>query len=243
LEDSSFYGQEYRWTRRVNRSVAIAAQLVTVAEYGEFLKSKPPGVEQLTVSRATPDRDCPTNWSDWYSAAKYCRWLSEKEGVAEEQMCYPKMSEIKPGMAMPANYLSRTGYRLPTEAEWEYACRAGTDSGYSFGDDDRLLGQYSWNGANAGGRTWPVGQKRPNDFGLFDMHGNVWQWCQDENAENPISGDDVEDRMNIREQTMRVLRAGVHTHDAASERSHARAAAFASAYRTGHGFRVVRTLP
>jgi formylglycine-generating enzyme required for sulfatase activity len=143
-------------------------------------------------------------------AAQYCNWLSEQEGIPPDQWCYPDHKEIKDGMKPLPGYLRRTGYRLPTEAEWEYACRAGTLSSRGYGSSDELLPRYAWYIHNAQDRTWPVGQKRPNDLGLFDMHGNLWTWVQDAWAVYP-RGDLTEDKEDMRpfeDRNARVLRGG-----------------------------------
>jgi formylglycine-generating enzyme required for sulfatase activity len=112
--------------------------------------------------------DLPVEQVTWPQAARFCNARSRAEGL---RPCY---NEDDGACAFDAD-----GYRLPTEAEWEYACRAGTDGDYSFGDDARKLGDFAWFADNAGKKTHPVGRKKPNAWGLFDMHGNVAEWCQD----------------------------------------------------------------
>jgi formylglycine-generating enzyme required for sulfatase activity len=150
---------------------------------------------------------------NWFTAAQFCRWLSEQEGVPPDQMCFPPIDEIKEGMVLPADYLSRTGYRLPTEAEWEYACRAGAVTSRYYGSSEDLLGYYGWFNGNSQVRTQPVGRLKPNDFGLFDMHGNTWQWCQERGIASRPWGqkaprEDREDTEPVVELHGRVLRGG-----------------------------------
>jgi formylglycine-generating enzyme required for sulfatase activity len=197
---------------------------------------------------SSPGPDCPIGVS-WYDAAKYCRWLSEREGIAEEQMCYPPVAEIEKcwggntPLRLPADYLQRTGYRLPTEAEWEHACRAQTATAYSFGGAAGLLDRYGWYIMNAEQRTWPVGQKRPNDVGLFDMHGNVLQWCQD--VYRDLGHEDVEDKedlKNVRNTDSRSSRGGAFEVHALSARSSNRVGRPAGDRYTAIGFRPAKTL-
>ena len=112
-------------------------------------------------------------------------------------------------------------FRLPSEAEWEHACRAGTDTAYSFGNDPSDQGVHGWFGGNADGRTHSVGQKKPNPWGLFDMHGNVWEWCQDVWHGNGFRGapEDGSAWMAGGEQRIRILRGGSWGNDAKDARS------------------------
>lgn len=125
--------------------------------------------------------DSPATQVTWNDAVAFCDWLGREE---------------------------RAKYRLPTEAEWEFACRAGTTSDYSCGDDPAQLGDFAWYGKNTSGRSEKVGTKRPNPFGLFDMHGNTREWCADWYDKAWYKHSPAEDPTGPETGTGRVLRGG-----------------------------------
>ena len=191
--------------QRIARSFAIASKAVTVAQFKRFLAERP-DVRHHYLERHSPEPDGPIIMVTWYEAAQYCNWLSEREGLPLSEWCYPPHADIKDGMKPIPDYLKRTGYRLPTEAEWEYASRAGSRVSRFFGSDPELLGRYVWQLANSQDRTWPVGQKRPNDLGMFDVHGNSCTWLQEAMREYQVRGgnatEDVEDRTVVKDSNV-----------------------------------------
>ncbi|MGF7036212.1 formylglycine-generating enzyme required for sulfatase activity [Paenibacillus mucilaginosus] len=129
-------------------------------------------------------------------------------------------------------------FTLPTEAQWEYAARAGTSTAWDFGDNESLLGEYAWFGDNSGGATHPAGQKKPNAWGLHDLYGNVQEWCRDWYAA-PYPQGDAADPQGPKSGESRVLRGGAWGDDYTMVRSAYRNAAGADAKTPGIGFRVV----
>jgi len=169
------------------------------------------------------DKDCPASHVDWNDATAFCQKLTDLER---------KAGKLKAGES----------YRLPTEAEWEYACRAGTETSYSFSDDEKHLGQYAWfkgNAFDAGERyAHAVGLKKPNPWGLYDMHGNVHEWCSDWH-DGKLSGGT--DPVGPEGGSDRVLRGGGWGRYPSDCRSALRNVSVPS-YRSGAlGFRVARS--
>jgi formylglycine-generating enzyme required for sulfatase activity len=138
----------------ISRGFWMGKYEVTQGEYLAVMGSNP--------SYFTGDTNRPVETVSWYDATNYCGTLTQRE---------------RAGGRIATNSV----YRLPTEAEWEHACRAETSTRFSYGDDPGYtnLTNYAWYSDNSGGTTHPVGQKLPNLWGLYDMHGNVWEWCQD----------------------------------------------------------------
>jgi formylglycine-generating enzyme required for sulfatase activity/serine/threonine protein kinase len=232
--------------RRIARTFAIAAKAVTVEEFQRYLTDRGLG-KSIHRERYSPEEGGPINNVSWYMAAQYCNWLSEKEGIPKDHWCYPEdPKDIKVGMKLKEGHLKLKGYRLPTEAEWEYACRAETESSNYYGTSAELLPRYAWYINNSYDRTWPVGQKRPNDFGLFDMHGNVWHWCQDRYMEYPVDKDgkpvgDDEDGEVVKNNQTYSMRGGSFNNHPMSVRAATRYKFEPQFGRLPFGFRLART--
>ena len=185
---------------------------------------------------------------NWFGAAHYCNWLSKREGILEDQWCYKTNSQKQfgPGIQAKERFWELTGYRLPTEAEWEFACRAGTTTEYFFGQTDRLLTHYAWNRVNSGRRTRPVASLKPNDLGLFDILGNVNEWCYDLDKPYAISTATLDDTPGldpVDNNRFRIVRGGAFDSLPASCRSAFRGDLAPRNYTLIMGFRLVRTMP
>jgi acetoin utilization deacetylase AcuC-like enzyme/formylglycine-generating enzyme required for sulfatase activity len=139
----------------------------------------------------------PVDTVNWTDAASYCNLRSLAENL---RPCYDEET-------WECNFRAN-GYRLPTEAEWEYACRAGTNTPYSFGRDARNLSKYGWFKGNSSKKTHPVGQKEPNGWGIYDMHGNVAEWCNDVYAKSYYKESPSRNPRGPEKGDVRVLRGG-----------------------------------
>jgi eukaryotic-like serine/threonine-protein kinase len=192
---------------KISRTVVTQAQYEAVTGKNPS-QPKAPGLPVTAVS--------------WFDAIDFCNALSDRQSLPR---AYVRQGD-------KVRWLKEAdGYRLPTEAEWEYAARAGTETAWSFGDDEKLLAEHGWFADNSGQEVQPAGRKKPNAWGLFDMHGNVWEWCWDlygSYSRPPAAGRD------------RVLRGGSFIFDARSLRSAKRFKSSPELQRRNFGFRCAR---
>jgi formylglycine-generating enzyme required for sulfatase activity len=190
----------------------------------------------------------------WFDAVRYCRWLSAKEGIPEDQQCYPPVTLDRagePAVQLKVGYLERRGYRLPTEGEWEHACRAGTVTPRYYGWTDAVLGEYEWCHLQLGfvpGTAQPVGRLMPNPLGMFDMLGNVAEWTTDDVNKTNVERDGLvhesEQPILFSGMSRCVVRGGARNTVPgfvySSSRNGGSAGGGGNHY---NGFRIARTLP
>jgi formylglycine-generating enzyme required for sulfatase activity/serine/threonine protein kinase len=212
---------------RITKPFWLGATEVTVGQFNKFAAATGYQTESQKAANESKAKtyknpgyavadDSPAAFITWNDAVAFCTWLSRQE---------------------------KATYRLPTEAEWEYACRAGTTTQYPFGDDHAELAKYGWFNKNAGGRSHAVGTLSPNAFGLFDMQGNVQEWCEDRFEESWYEKSPIDDPTGPAAGSNRVMRGGPWNHFDSSCRSAARfygPPTFRTAYNPG--FRVVRVI-
>ena len=179
----------------------------------------------------------------WNDAVAYCNWLSEQDNLPPDQWCYEpnEHGQYVAGLKVKPNALSLNGYRLPTGDEWEYACRAGAVTRCSFGDGN-LIDRYAWSNSNSGIHTRSVGRLRPNEFGLFDMEGNVWEWCHEAvDSQGVKIGSDPSAGETVQNESFRPLRGGTYVNE--PQAVNASAVIWNEARNhSADGFRVARTV-
>ena len=173
--------------------------------------------------------------------------MSKLEGIPEDQWCYEpnESGQYGSGMKIKEGFWKLTGYRLPTEAEWEFACRAGATTSRYYGETKDLLPNYGWCLANADDYVHPVAHLKPNDFGLFDTYGNVSEWSCDNFGDYPKNmGEPVLDTPasnNVDSLNRMVLRGGAIYNQNKILRSAHRSIFQPNTRNNGFGFRPVRT--
>ena len=179
----------------ISKDYYLGVYEVTQAQYEKVIGKNPSRFQGAIVGNE--NADLPVDNVSWDDAVAFCKKLSD----------------------LPEEKKAGRVYRLPTEAQWEYACRAGSKTAYSFDDEEGLLPVYGWFYRNSSKRTHTVGLLEPNAWGLYDMHGNVWEWCSDWYGEYPNGA--VSDPVGPRPRkgSHRVIRGGSWCHEAAYCRS------------------------
>jgi formylglycine-generating enzyme required for sulfatase activity len=245
-------GDEKAHTRWIH-GFCLANKETTQDQFRSFLASRP-AVDHQEPPDKQERSDAPQYYVTWYEAAAYCNWLSELDDIPPDQWCYLRNAEGRygPGMRPAPNCLALRGYRLPTEGEWEYACRAGTDTEWFFGNDPQQLGHYACSAADEmtdrSIGVQPAGSRKPNEFGLFDTLGNVAEWCHGEYLPYPTHDAlqatmDPDNETPVHDLDTRSVRGGSFRDGPERLRSAARAKQTIGERSECVGFRVARGYP
>jgi eukaryotic-like serine/threonine-protein kinase len=216
----AYDNEEPRHRVQITKPFYLGVYPVTQAEYRALTGQSPSffkGADDLPVEQVS-----------WFDAVAFCNQLSMKEGL---RPCYDSRG---------AAIANGDGYRLPTEAEWEYACRARSATRYSFGHDPDTLGNHAWFNKNSDKKTHPVGRKQANAFGLYDMHGNVCEWCSDLFDNYYYGQSQVDDPCGPSDGSHRVIRGGGWINVAEDCRAAFRFRSTPTGTSTNLGFRVAR---
>ena len=183
IEEEGAENDEDQHQVTISNDYYLGMTEVTQGQYEKVMGTNPSHFQKRVI-RKSDSSMYPVETVSWEDAVEFCKRLSE----------------------LPEEKKAGRVYRLPTEAEWEYACRASSTTAYSFGASATPLGDYAWFRGNSDQQTHPVGEKQANAWGLYDMHGNVWEWCSDWYGDYPKGA--VSDPIGPKASTGRVIRGG-----------------------------------
>jgi formylglycine-generating enzyme required for sulfatase activity len=228
---------------RLTRRIAASDREISWEQFNPFDRSgRHDSWERQFARKLTPQE--PAFGVSWFDAVRYCRWLSGQAGLPESGQCYDDPESLsKDAKGNPEQWpvhLDRSAFRLLTDAEWEYVCRCGIKTAYSFGSDRQLLKHYGWFQDNSEKWSQPMGGLRPNLRGLFDTHGNLYEWCQDWYWAGYYDESPVEDPGGPSRGSRRVKRGGGWSSPARSCRSSSRDGDDPAFRDNGLGFRVAQ---